>query len=472
MNLYYCFNKRFHLLFLVFAMQISAQTYSITEIDSLQIKESKRLKKIGRHKESILLDKNLIKASQNLHYNKGVIRGYINIANALCTLNKYQESLSYLSLAEKKIVEYEDNMLKSRLYREYGRNYSQLGLYRQSNVNFDKAIKFAKQIDNKKEREGQLYFSYAWKLGSFDKMNMIDSVNEMQRKCMSLSPEPLLFVSISERHLKNKKPDSAEFYLRKASLLSEKYPIYQKSIILRSYGKLYTEKKEYEKSLTYYFQSLAISQKINRQEDIRDIYKLIYNTYGLLNNTVKKNEYLEKYTVINDSLTLAEKEAINIPLEKISNEKDEAEKSRNSLYYILAGIIFTIVLLMIIRHRYATKQKQNFTIKREEETLNLSEKPNITFEEVVELAIHSSPLFLTKFKELYPEFYDNLALQCPQLTSNDIRFCALIKLNFSNKEIAQYDHISIRTVESKKYRLRKKLGLLADLDFNKWIMQQ
>ncbi|NML71791.1 hypothetical protein HHL23_18610 [Chryseobacterium sp. RP-3-3] len=369
------------------------------------------------------------------------------------------------------MIEYEDNTLKSSVFNEYGRNYFQLGLYSQSNINFNKAIKFAGQIDNKKEREGQLYFSYAWKLDNFEKLNMTDSVNEMQRKCMSLSPEPLLFVAISERHLKNKKFDSAEYYLKKAFLFSEKYPIYQKSMILQSYGKLCTEKKEYEKSLTYYFKSLAISQKINRQQDIRDTYKLIYNTYSLLNNTDKKNEYLEKYTIINDSLSIAEKEAINIPLEKILNEKDEAEKSKNNLDYILAGIIFIIVLFIIIRNRYVAKQKKHFTSKKEEKILNLNKKPDTTFEEVVQLAIHSAPLFLTKFKELYPEFYNNLALQYPQLTSNDIRFCALIKLNFSNKEIAQYDHISIRTVESKKYRLRKKLGLPADLDFNKWIIK-
>ncbi|MGE8533556.1 MAG: LuxR C-terminal-related transcriptional regulator [Chryseobacterium sp.] len=42
-------------------------------------------------------------------------------------------------------------------------------------------------------------------------------------------------------------------------------------------------------------------------------------------------------------------------------------------------------------------------------------------------------------------------------------------MDLSNKQIADYDHISIRTVESKKYRLRKKLKLSRDIDLYKWI---
>ncbi|MFP3594729.1 helix-turn-helix transcriptional regulator, partial [Chryseobacterium sp. SIMBA_038] len=60
----------------------------------------------------------------------------------------------------------------------------------------------------------------------------------------------------------------------------------------------------------------------------------------------------------------------------------------------------------------------------------------------------------------------------PDLNVGDLTFCALVRLNFSNKEIAQYGTMSVRTVESKKYRLRKKIGLPTNTDFNKWISDQ
>ena len=56
--------------------------------------------------------------------------------------------------------------------------------------------------------------------------------------------------------------------------------------------------------------------------------------------------------------------------------------------------------------------------------------------------------FLKKIKELHPE-----------LTANDLRLCAYLRLNLSSKEIAPLLNISTRSVEVKRYRLRKKMDL-------------
>ncbi|MBT2163527.1 helix-turn-helix and ligand-binding sensor domain-containing protein [Zobellia barbeyronii] len=57
--------------------------------------------------------------------------------------------------------------------------------------------------------------------------------------------------------------------------------------------------------------------------------------------------------------------------------------------------------------------------------------------------------FLKKVKNLHPE-----------LTANDLRLCAYLRLNLSSKEIAPLLNISLRSVEVKRYRLRKKMNLL------------
>ena len=56
--------------------------------------------------------------------------------------------------------------------------------------------------------------------------------------------------------------------------------------------------------------------------------------------------------------------------------------------------------------------------------------------------------FLKKIKELHPD-----------LTSNDLRLCAYLRLNLSSKEIAPLLNISVKSVEVKRYRLRKKMEL-------------
>jgi hypothetical protein len=47
----------------------------------------------------------------------------------------------------------------------------------------------------------------------------------------------------------------------------------------------------------------------------------------------------------------------------------------------------------------------------------------------------------------------------PLLTPNDLRLCAYLRLNLSSKEIAPLLNISVRSVEIKRYRLRKKMNL-------------
>lgn len=47
----------------------------------------------------------------------------------------------------------------------------------------------------------------------------------------------------------------------------------------------------------------------------------------------------------------------------------------------------------------------------------------------------------------------------PELTSSDLKLCAYLRLNLTSKEIAPLLNISVKSVEIKRYRLRKKMNL-------------
>ena len=68
-------------------------------------------------------------------------------------------------------------------------------------------------------------------------------------------------------------------------------------------------------------------------------------------------------------------------------------------------------------------------------------------------------LFQSNFDLIHKNFFRNLKEQYPSLTSTDLKLCALLRLNYSSKEIAEMLNISIRGVETARYRLRKKLNL-------------
>ena len=78
------------------------------------------------------------------------------------------------------------------------------------------------------------------------------------------------------------------------------------------------------------------------------------------------------------------------------------------------------------------------------------------------------------FKEAFDnadqDFLKNLKNMHPSLTHNDLKFCAYLRLNLTSKEIAPLLNISIKSVEIKRYRLRKKLKLESEKNLTDYIM--
>lgn len=60
---------------------------------------------------------------------------------------------------------------------------------------------------------------------------------------------------------------------------------------------------------------------------------------------------------------------------------------------------------------------------------------------------------------LQDDFHHKLRRACPDLSLEDIHLCNLIRTNLSTKELANILNLSVRGVETRRYRLRKKMGL-------------
>ena len=68
-------------------------------------------------------------------------------------------------------------------------------------------------------------------------------------------------------------------------------------------------------------------------------------------------------------------------------------------------------------------------------------------------------LFQEAFNNADSDFLKKVKSLHPSLSPNDLRLCAYLRLNLSSKEIAPLLNISVRSVEIKRYRLRKKMDL-------------
>jgi tetratricopeptide (TPR) repeat protein len=79
--------------------------------------------------------------------------------------------------------------------------------------------------------------------------------------------------------------------------------------------------------------------------------------------------------------------------------------------------------------------------------------------------------FRTVFEKVHKDFFSNLKDKYPGLNANDLRLCALIKLNISSHDMAALLGISQDSLRIARYRLRKKLLLEERANLTDFVMQ-
>jgi phosphate/sulfate permease/DNA-binding CsgD family transcriptional regulator len=139
----------------------------------------------------------------------------------------------------------------------------------------------------------------------------------------------------------------------------------------------------------------------------------------------------------------------NVELEKFALQLVEKEK-------ILSRLKKVTRLL-----KYATSE-----VERE----NAINEINLMITESLNLA-KERELFYSSVSTINSDFFIRLSQQYSNLSENEKRLIALIKLGLSSKEIASLSNITTKSVEMNRYRLRKKLNLPPDLDLITFINQ-
>ncbi len=79
-------------------------------------------------------------------------------------------------------------------------------------------------------------------------------------------------------------------------------------------------------------------------------------------------------------------------------------------------------------------------------------------------------MFEKAFNNADKKFFKKVKKQHPELTSNDLRLCMFLRMNLNSKDIAPLLNISPRSVEIKRYRLRKKLQLEREINLNEYFI--
>lgn len=124
-------------------------------------------------------------------------------------------------------------------------------------------------------------------------------------------------------------------------------------------------------------------------------------------------------------------------------------------------------------HRNTLKREKidnlNTEIKVLREFFNTEELSDENFKDLLIAISLNDVVFLEKFQRIFPYFKKNLFDGTGvSLSTSELTLCSVMKLGLTTKEISIHTNASIKAIEGRKYRLRKKLNIPSDIDFTLW----
>jgi len=189
----------------------------------------------------------------------------------------------------------------------------------------------------------------------------------------------------------------------------------------------------------------------------------------------------------------------------VNRRKLKEARSKELLFYIIAGFLLMLTGMVLISLRNKKRASAQKVLIHDQERLIAENELNNKQDELIKLSAHivskndllnsiekdldyyisliesrsdkkvMEPLrkviqskiddssdwekFQDQFSAAYPKFVEGLSKNYPGLRTADIKLCCYLKMSMNTKEVAKVTGLSVRAVENKRYRLRKKLDL-------------
>lgn len=177
----------------------------------------------------------------------------------------------------------------------------------------------------------------------------------------------------------------------------------------------------------------------------------------------RRGEELEK----NQQKIIAEREKAEKKVIKLENEKLQNKIEHRS------SQLASNTMAMLRKNNLLSSIKDEIQQQKEELEDQFPDKYYNKLIKLIEDGIedeHEWEIFEQLYNEAHGNFFKRLKDTYPQLTPSDLRLCAYLRMNLASKEIAPLLNISVRGVEERRYRLRKRLDLSTDQNLTELIM--
>ncbi len=246
-----------------------------------------------------------------------------------------------------------------------------------------------------------------------------------------------------------------------------------------------------------------------------------FNAYKKYQHYNSKIQDYTKQTLMFQNQIMIERAKYDRELALLNDELKIEQRFKKNMFFLFGGILLIVILIIYILwlRNKSIKQKVELEVNRnkiqELERKNLKEQLDLKNRELTSTAIHlankneilsdiklkidlatksdvsnlSSSLsrisylikdnlqldndweiFKKHFTEVHPNFFENLINLYPELTNDELKLCAYLKIQLSSKEIARLLNITAVAINKRRNRLRKKLGINSEVDLYEFLL--
>lgn len=289
-----------------------------------------------------------------------------------------------------------------------------------------------------------------------------------------------------------------------------------------SIGRCYQALGDHVKARNYYLSVLPITQKMDVKENLRTIYLQLSKLYEHENNDHMAYSYFKKYTEVINQIynqesarqiadmqtkydTEQKEREIDVQNQKITILEQKAEIQNLVRMRLIVSIIVVIFVFLLLFYVFLLRTKRK-RLKQQLENERLVHELDLKKRELTTHALHiiqKNELlenlqnkvaeieknqnvqvgvygeikriikankmierdwdnFKSVFEQVNPTFFSRLKAQYPNISSNELRMAAMMKMNLNTKEMASILNITPDSVKKARYRMRKKLHLEAE----------
>lgn len=314
--------------------------------------------------------------------------------------------------------------------------------------------------------------------------------------------------------------DSAFVYLSKAmNILVQTNDLVAQAESHNSFARYYLLVNQPDVALEHLRASFEIANKIGSIELQFIASEQLYDYYFSQNQADSALKYFVLYDQLKDTINNAEtlKELTRLELSSQFSEQQkirQLEQDRlNTIYMFTAALLVLVLLLFALLYLMSHNRNKRLNLEKENMALNtkntILENKNLQNELEVrnkELTTHVMNMiqkneligqvvevlsdnklklaeknentinnviknlnkvqeenaweeFELRYQQVHNEFYEKLQSVAPNLTTNERRLCAFLRLNMTTKDIASITGQSLRSIEVARTRLRKKLDI-------------